>query len=214
MKSKTVLASAIAALLMAGGAHAATTFTPALSYSGGGQNLSNPPYSLGYEFTTNSDVTVGALGIYQANGSLADDHVIDLWDSAGDLLATTTIEAPDGDVSVAGFDYNAIDPVKLAANENYFIGAEYDTGSDPVLFPGEGGTFSTIPAITYVQSTYGNPTGFDNNAFGTNGFFGPNLGVTAVPEPATWAMVLLGVGMIGGGLRTARRKGGMALVLA
>jgi len=30
--------------------------------------------------------------------------------------------------------------------------------------------------------------------------------LTVVPEPATWAMLLLGVGMMGGGLRAARRK--------
>jgi hypothetical protein len=40
------------------------------------------------------------------------------------------------------------------------------------------------------------------------------LSIAAVPEPATWAMVLLGVGMIGGGLRMARRKDRMALTPA
>ena len=35
-----------------------------------------------------------------------------------------------------------------------------------------------------------------------------------VPEPASWAMMLLGVGMIGGGLRIARRKNAMALTAA
>jgi PEP-CTERM motif len=35
-----------------------------------------------------------------------------------------------------------------------------------------------------------------------------------VPEPATWAMMLLGVGMVGGGLRMARRKDEMALTAA
>jgi hypothetical protein len=38
--------------------------------------------------------------------------------------------------------------------------------------------------------------------------------VLGVPEPATWAMLLVGVGMIGGGLRTARRKAGVALTAA
>jgi hypothetical protein len=35
-----------------------------------------------------------------------------------------------------------------------------------------------------------------------------------VPEPSIWAMMLLGVGLIGGGLRTARRTGGTALTAA
>ena len=37
---------------------------------------------------------------------------------------------------------------------------------------------------------------------------------TAVPEPAAWAMMLLGVGMIGAGLRLARRKNDLALSAA
>jgi hypothetical protein len=36
----------------------------------------------------------------------------------------------------------------------------------------------------------------------------------AVPEPATWAMMLFGIGMVGGGLRMARRKNDMAPIAA
>lgn len=38
-----------------------------------------------------------------------------------------------------------------------------------------------------------------------------NVVLSAAPEPASWAMVLLGVGMVGGGLRMARRKNAVAL---
>lgn len=37
-----------------------------------------------------------------------------------------------------------------------------------------------------------------------------HFGTGVVPEPATWATMLLGVGMIGGGLRMARRKSDIA----
>lgn len=33
-----------------------------------------------------------------------------------------------------------------------------------------------------------------------------NSGTTAVPEPATWAMMLLGFGFVGGAMRSARRR--------
>ena len=42
--------------------------------------------------------------------------------------------------------------------------------------------------------------------FGTT--WGPRL--TAVPEPATWALTILGLGGVGGALRTRRRRGHMA----
>jgi hypothetical protein len=34
--------------------------------------------------------------------------------------------------------------------------------------------------------------------------------LSAVPEPAAWAVMLLGLAMTGAGLRTTRRKGAMA----
>jgi len=43
--------------------------------------------------------------------------------------------------------------------------------------------------------------------------FGAVIGgvsVAAVPEPASWAMLLMGIGMIGGGLRAVRRKNAIA----
>jgi hypothetical protein len=39
-------------------------------------------------------------------------------------------------------------------------------------------------------------------------------GFAAVPEPLTWAMMLVGVGMIGSGARMARRKNDVAATAA
>jgi hypothetical protein len=41
-----------------------------------------------------------------------------------------------------------------------------------------------------------------------------NVSISAVPEPAAWAMVLFGVGIVGGSLRTARRNSNAALTVA
>jgi hypothetical protein len=41
-----------------------------------------------------------------------------------------------------------------------------------------------------------------------------NWSLTAVPEPATWGMMLLGIGMIGGGMRMTRRNNAIAPGLA
>ena len=43
---------------------------------------------------------------------------------------------------------------------------------------------------------------------------GDGVFATGVPEPATWAMMLAGVGMIAAGLRMARRKVATALTAA
>ena len=62
-----------------------------------------------------------------------------------------------------------------------------------------------------VQAKFGTgptdyiPAGTVNTSY--NGTFVPaNFVLTAVPEPATWAMMLAGFGMIGFGLRSRRKQ--------
>lgn len=61
---------------------------------------------------------------------------------------------------------------------------------------------------------------FDLGAFGQNGTYASLLGINpatlrvsgtadptgAVPEPATWAMLILGFGLVGGAMRSAKRR--------
>jgi hypothetical protein len=62
------------------------------------------------------------------------------------------------------------------------------------------------PGSFVVDNSYAVATGAETDTLAAQ--------FNAVPEPATWAMMLLGVGMIGAGLRTARRKNDMALAAA
>ena len=62
--------------------------------------------------------------------------------------------------------------------------------------------FSAYNTDSYYLYAYA-----DLNSLGT-------VQITALPELATWAMMLLGVGMIGGGIRMARSRNGMALLVA
>jgi hypothetical protein len=50
----------------------------------------------------------------------------------------------------------------------------------------------------------------------TRGFakFEPAAAVSAVPEPATWAMMIGGFGMVGGSLRSRRRQTKVAFATA
>lgn len=72
-------------------------------------------------------------------------------------------------------------------------------------------TFDNLTPGKYSLET--SDTGFAGSPGATaNGNF--TFDITAVPEPATWAMMLFGVGMIGAGLRMARRKSDFALTAA
>ena len=65
-------------------------------------------------------------------------------------------------------------------------------------------TFSFVAAGPSTTLT------FATDPLTSGGFYGmalDNVSVAAVPEPATWAMMILGFGLVGGAMR--RRRGGM-----
>lgn len=77
-------------------------------------------------------------------------------------------------------------------------GAYYDTAANSFANSGKYTTTFTLTAPTNVGFYL-----FDDNLSDNRG--GVSLAVAAVPEPATWAMMVLGFGMVGFGFR-ARRK--------
>jgi hypothetical protein len=177
---------------------------PAVSVAGTATNLNNPPFTLGYTFSTSTSFKIDGLGLYdQGNDGLVDSHDIGLWDSGGNLLASATVDAGTTDSLINGFRFVSIAPVTIAAG-TYSIGALFLTGNDPNFFGGDG-TLSSISGFTYLSSAYAgggmlsDPTTL--NGGGVPAYVGPNLLVASVPEPASWAMLLLGCGLVGATLR-------------
>jgi PEP-CTERM motif len=90
-------------------------------------------------------------------------------------------------------------------------------GMFDIDLPGE--TISIYGADIGSSGSVG-PSGFYSVTAGLNagtatGNGGVTVGsVTGVPEPATWAMMLFGVGLIGAGMRSLRRKDAVALKAA
>ncbi len=68
-------------------------------------------------------------------------------------------------------------------------------------------TFSLSPNTNYVLAVTAGPGG--NASFGAN-----VVAVSAAPEPATWALMVFGVGAIGVAMRRSRRTERRALVAA
>jgi PEP-CTERM motif len=74
---------------------------------------------------------------------------------------------------------------------------EYKIDSNPVTFSG------FRKSITIVGATPGAPRNFDSIAIN---IFNGTFTFTTVPEPATWAMLLIGFGGIGATMRARRRS--------
>lgn len=75
-------------------------------------------------------------------------------------------------------------------------GGQSITSSGDAVFGSEGNGTIQFQG-TYSSISWTNPT-FEN-------WYGINVGVAGVPEPATWAMMLMGFGGLGAALRTRRR---------
>jgi hypothetical protein len=106
--------------------------------------------------------------------------------------------------------FTAITPVSLQVGHTYIVGSQ-----GGALYTGQVATVTVDPRISYVTDQYtylgsgsNNPLVEPTSTTGLPyGWFGGNVELgAAVPEPATWAMMLIGLGGLGGLARTRRSK--------
>jgi len=177
-------------LMMSAAAHATTaiTLTGYTDFSNGSQ------YTLGFEFSPVGNIDVTSLGSFFPEGA-DDTHGVTLWDTSGDVLATTTVTGNGSE----GFLFSAITPLLLTGGTDYVIGATTLTDD----YADQDATFTADPGITYLghQETVctgvtpcfpGTGGGFDFDDFGANFQF-----TSAVPEPGSGKLGLSGLAAFG-----------------
>jgi hypothetical protein len=173
------------------------------------------PFTLGFQFRVESDITVTALGAFDYLGNgFAAPHSIGIWTLAGGTpIATATI--PSGVAgSLAGqFRFVDISGISLFANTEYIIGVSDFFGSIDDLYVG-GVTvqaFSTPSAVTFMGHRGASeapglvfPTvHFDALSPAT---FGANFQFVTIPDPSTGMLLGCGLVLFGRAHRYAEKK--------
>jgi hypothetical protein len=178
---------------------------PAADLTSPGTAYTSAPYTLGFIFTLGANTNATKLGIYDWNlDGLETDAKVGLWTDTGTLLASVSVGAGTAGELIGSYRYASIAPVALAAGSSYVVGSYMNStivGTASSFGTGQGGSGSFNPLITFAQDRYSNfdftfgfPTLSDGNIGGL--WAGGNV-VFGVPEPANWAMLITGFGLIG-----------------
>lgn len=212
MRSNILWASAVALACVVSGVPANAAGVPsqeAWDFATSGNDFTDGNWDFGAIFTVSSERTAGYLGYYYSQGV---DNPVVLYQCADINCSTTAVAIASATVTVddpilGHFRWAAISPVELLPGVGYEVVGP--SGGNNYTWD-DSGFFETV---NYVHP-YGDQwlenggTAFLPNGTGCcetlDGFWGPNVGM--VPEPATWAMFLVGFGMLGFAMRGSRRK--------
>lgn len=189
------------------------SITPAFEYEAVGftdfGEVEFAPFTIGFSFTLDEAKTVNALG-YWAGGNLTGAREVGLWDADGSLLTSTTVSA--ADTQKGHYFYNGVGSLLLSAG-SYVIGGRLDVGD---FMPGGLTGITNAQGYSWLahRELAGPALAFPTlspGGFGDQSVAQVNLSfVSAVPEPATWAMMLIGFGGVGIVIRRRRKTVGLA----
>ncbi|MGI4877897.1 MAG: PEPxxWA-CTERM sorting domain-containing protein [Janthinobacterium lividum] len=131
-----------------------------------------------------------------------------MWDTSGKLLTSAFVGAGTSGTLDETFRYTAITPYALVIGKHYIVGAYEPEDQASSWKAGQGGTAALNLNLNYFADRLVDATSlsFPSNTAGTDGaWLGANfLLEAAVPEPASWALMLVGFGALGMAMRRAR----------
>ncbi len=167
------------------------------------------PWNGGGVWSTGNSVDLVQTGSFSLTCAGGTGKCVDLSGSAPGSISRTLTLGP-GRYSIS-FDYtgNQLDAIGGPRPQVGFIAAvgsvyNFNTGplaNDSTTFQNQTSDFVVSTAGSYVLS-------FTQDAGGDNfrGSILDNVSISAVPEPATWAMMIMGFGLIGAAVRRTKAR--------
>ena len=114
-------------------------------------------------------------------------HLVNLWDSAGNLVCQGTASTTDR--LQGGFRYTAsLTGTNVLNPGNYTIAAYNPNGADSMVFSASRSVFTNAPEVTYLEGRYGDGTNTipsEHYEGQDEGYFGPNFLFAALGGSAT-----------------------------
>jgi hypothetical protein len=237
MQLKSLMLGAALAALASGAAHAAVVLSDNFDAENGGVSQTNYTGFANFDVTSGAVDLIAPGNSWGLTGA---GSFVDLDGSAfaaGTITSKAAYSYSAGDLVTLTFDISGNERGCCDQNDQWFAGFNFAgptsvnhwtvDGSDAGTLSIPGGTANFTNGFGLPQGTLWGPhtvsfvatsAGTVNPFFGTysNDNVGPlldnvSLSIGAVPEPGTWAMMLIGVGMAGAGLRAARRRQAGAL---
>ncbi len=191
------------------------------SYSFTAASIYHDPFSyvLGIRFTPNSDVAVTALGYFdnEAYGAkysgLLTSHDVGIFDDAGALLISATVDAGNSDPLAGYFRYKSVAPLIIRAGHEYTMAGVTVGNVDSYAYGVDGSSvygFQVNQMLTIAHyAVYISPGGvltYPTEAYPATIYAGPNLLIQAIPEPAMASLSIVGLICIGILVRRKRKK--------
>ena len=183
--------------------------------------------TLGWKFIVSAPILVTALGYYdyssdssqpsvhgtpdnRTSGGLLDNHVVGLFDSAGNLLTSVDVLSGTSDALIGNCRYSSIPTIELTSGTYFVEGTQQGTSetnpTDPVAW--QFSSLNPLPEITILGAYYhygGTPGDLEFPNIGPTyqAYLGPNFLASTVPEP-TSMLLMLAAGL--GALIAFRRR--------
>ena len=173
------------------------------------------PFTLGFQFRVESDITITALGTFDYLGDgLVMPHHVGVWALGGGTpLARATVPAGSGGSLSGQFRYVNVAGISLSAGTEYVIGASDFYGSINDLYAGSVpvSAFSTPSAVTFLGARgAGEAPGLVFPAVHFDALspttFGANFQFVTVPEPSTAALFGWGLAVFASARGCGRRR--------